>query len=39
MSKYVIEREIPGVGDLSADQLRGISRAPCNVLTTMGPHV
>ncbi len=26
MPKYVIEREIPGAGDLSADDLRGISQ-------------
>jgi hypothetical protein len=39
MPKYVIEREIPGAGKLSADQLRGISQTSCGVLRQMGPQV
>ena len=39
MPKYVIEREIPGAGKLSADQLRGISQTSCGVLRQMGPEV
>jgi hypothetical protein len=39
MPKYVIEREIPGAGKLSADQLRGISQTSCGVLRQMGPAV
>jgi len=39
MPKYVIEREIPGAGKLSADQLRGISQTSCGVLRQMGPDV
>lgn len=39
MPKYVIEREIPGAGMLTADQLKGISQTSCGVLTTMGPQI
>lgn len=39
MPKYVIEREIPGAGDLSADDLRGISQKSCDVLRGLGPDI
>ena len=39
MPKYVIEREIPGAGKLTADQLRGISQKSCGVLTRLGPQI
>jgi hypothetical protein len=39
MPKYVIEREIPGAGKLSPDQLRGISQTSCGVRRQMGPVV
>ena len=39
MPKYVIERELPGAGDLSAEELRGISQTSCNVLNDMGPQI
>ena len=39
MPKYVIEREIPGAGDLSAEELQGISQTSCNVLNHMGPQI
>ncbi len=39
MSKYVIEREIPGAGKLSAEELRGISQKSCEVLQEMGPQI
>ena len=39
MPKYVIERELPGAGDLSAEELQGISRTSCNVLNDMGPQI
>jgi len=39
MPKYVIEREIPGAGNLSADQLKGISQKSCGVLRQMGPQI
>ena len=39
MPKYVIEREIPGAGSLSADQLREVAQTSCNVLKEMGPQI
>ena len=39
MPKYVIEREIPGAGALSAEQLKGISQTSCGVLSKMGPQI
>lgn len=39
MPKYVIEREIPGAGKLSADELKRISQASCSVLNDMGPQI
>jgi hypothetical protein len=39
MPKYVIEREIPGAGKLSAEELRGISQKSCEVLQEMGPQI
>ncbi|MFV5695708.1 DUF4242 domain-containing protein [Flavobacterium sp. LB3P122] len=39
MPKYVIEREIPGAGNLTADQLRAISQTSCGVLGKMGPQI
>ncbi len=39
MPKYVIEREVPGAGKLSADQLKGISQTSCGVLRNMGPEI
>ncbi len=39
MPKYVIEREIPGAGKLSAEQLKGISQTSCGVLTKMGTQI
>ena len=39
MPKYVIEREIPGAGSLSAEQLKAISQTSCGVLSKMGPQI
>jgi hypothetical protein len=39
MPKYVIEREIPGAGKFSAEQLKAISQASCGVLSEMGPQI
>jgi Protein of unknown function (DUF4242) len=39
MPKYVIERELPGAGDLSAEELQGISQTSCNVLNDMGRRI
>lgn len=39
MPKFVIEREMPGAGQLSADQLQGASQNSCSVLSDMGPQI
>ena len=39
MPKYVIEREMPGAGDLSAIELQGASQKSCSVLREMGPEI
>lgn len=39
MPKFVIEREIPGVGQLPAAQLQAISQKSCGVLNELGPQV
>jgi hypothetical protein len=39
MPKYVIERDIPGAGKLSADQLQAISQTSCGVLNKLGPQI
>lgn len=39
MPKYVIEREIPGAGKLTAAELKGISQKSCGVLNRMGPQI
>ncbi|MDH5285653.1 MAG: DUF4242 domain-containing protein [Betaproteobacteria bacterium] len=39
MPKFVIERDIPGAGKLSARDLQAISKKSCAVLEKLGPHV
>ena len=39
MPKYIIEREIPGAGKLSAQELKAISQESCGVLSKMGPQI
>ncbi|MGD9949606.1 MAG: DUF4242 domain-containing protein [Desulfobulbus sp.] len=39
MPKYVIEREIPGAGKLSSQELKAISQKSCGVLSNMGPAI
>ena len=39
MPKYVIEREIPGAGKLSPQELQGIAQKSCGVLDKMGPRI
>ncbi|SMF96322.1 Protein of unknown function [Methylomagnum ishizawai] len=39
MPKYLIEREIPGAGKLTAEELRGISQQSCSVLNRLGPGI
>ena len=39
MPKYLIEREIPGAGALSREQLQGVSQKSCSVLRELGPQI
>jgi len=39
MPKYVIERELPGAGNLSNDEIQGISQKSCEVLDNLGPQI
>lgn len=39
MPKYVIERDLPGAGKLTTDQLRGVSQKSCGVLRNLGPEI
>ena len=39
MPKYVIERDLPGAGKLSQEQLVAISQKSCGVLQSMGPQI
>jgi Nickel responsive protein SCO4226-like len=39
MPKYVVEREIPGAGKMTADELKAISQKSCAVLRKMGPEI
>jgi hypothetical protein len=39
MPKFVIEREIPGAGKLTAAELHAISQKSCGVLSSMGPQI
>jgi hypothetical protein len=39
MPKFVIEREIPGAGKLSPQQLQAISQKSCGVLRELGPQI
>ncbi len=39
MPNFVIEREIPGVGQLSREQLQAISQKSCQVLGDLGPRI
>ncbi|MBM3298700.1 MAG: DUF4242 domain-containing protein [Deltaproteobacteria bacterium] len=39
MPKYVIERELPGAGNLSDDHIRAISQKSRQVLETLGPQI
>ena len=39
MPKYVIERELPGAGDLSREQLQSVAQKSCDVLRAMGPEI
>ena len=39
MPKYVIERNMPGAGALSADELQAASQTSCGVLRELGPQI
>lgn len=39
MPKYVIEREVPGVGKWTPEQLQAISQKSCGVLRDLGPQI
>jgi hypothetical protein len=39
MPKYVIERDLPGAGKLSATELQGIAQKSCGVLQDLGPQI
>lgn len=39
MPKFLIEREIPGAGNLSPQELQNISQTSCGVLQQMGPQI
>ncbi|WP_242124468.1 DUF4242 domain-containing protein [Sphingobium sp. Sx8-8] len=39
MPQFVIEREMPGVGKLSGEELKGASQGSCNVLRQLGPDI
>ena len=39
MKTYVIEREMPGVGSLTAAQLKTASQNSCSVINEIGPKI
>ncbi len=39
MPKYVIEREVPGAGKLTPQDLKSISQKSCSVLNKLGPQI
>ncbi len=39
MPKYLIEREIPGAGEMSGEQLQAVSQTSCGVLRNLGPQI
>jgi uncharacterized protein DUF4242 len=39
MPKYIIERELPGAGKLSPQELHAISQKSCSVLNRLGPQI
>ena len=39
MPKYVIERDIPSIGDVTPEQVIAISQKSCSVLNTLGPKI
>ena len=39
MPKFIIERDLPGAGDLTTEQLEQISQKSCSVLDALGPQI
>jgi hypothetical protein len=39
MPKYVIERDLPGAGNLTRETLQAISQKSCGVLKELGPRI
>lgn len=39
MPKFVIERQIPGAGDMTAQDLQGASQKSCSVLQALGTDI
>ena len=39
MPKFLIERNIPGLGKLAPEQLQAVSQKSCSVLRAIGPHI
>lgn len=39
MKTFIIERDIPGAGDLTAPELKGISQGSCAVIDQLGPKI
>jgi hypothetical protein len=39
MPRYVIERELPGAGNLSSQELKAVSQKSCSVLNNLGPSI
>ena len=39
MPKYIIERDIPGAGQLTTSDLQGIAQKSCGILRDMGPRI
>lgn len=39
MPKYVIERDIPGAGKMSGEDLNGASKKSCSVLNKLGSDI
>ena len=39
MPRYVIERNVPGAGQLGPEQIQGIAQKSCGVLKDLGPEI
>ena len=39
MPKFIIEREIPGAGQLTSSELQGVAQKSCSILRDLGPRI